>query len=249
MSARPYPDGFSVMELLVAMTITLSLAAALAQAVGPARAAFERVPAEADVQQRGRAATDLLAEAVRSAAEITLTDRDASGGYRSMSVMVPLVHGAQGILALDQATPGGTLSLDAVGCPDIKDVCGFTPGAVAGISDGIDSEVFMVAAVHVGARRLTPDRAFARIYAAGSTVAEVDAATFRLAQQADGSRSLVRETAAGAIQPAVDFLGALTFSPHSDRIDIAVTVWPASDSLRGVMPERVFRSSIRRRRS
>ncbi|HYE87444.1 MAG TPA: hypothetical protein VEA16_13875, partial [Vicinamibacterales bacterium] len=238
---------FTVVELVVALAIVLSIAAALAQAVAPSGAAFERIPAETDIQQRGRTAIELLAESVRSAVEITLVDPDAHGGFGEMTVVVPVVNGALGISGIDQASSADAITLDVVRCPNIKEVCGFTSDAVVLISDGTRSEIFIVSSVSAGARQITPDRALSQPYPAGSTVTEVEAGTFSLALQPDGSRSLIRETAAGAIQPAVDFLESLRFSPQSDRIDIALTARAPTSALRGVVPDRIFRTSIRRR--
>ena len=49
------------------MAIMLLIAGALAGVVQPARAAFDRVPAELDLQQRGRTAIDVMSQALRSA--------------------------------------------------------------------------------------------------------------------------------------------------------------------------------------
>ena len=51
---------------------------------------------------------------------------------------------------------------------------------------------------------------------------EIDQYTFSLADQADGSRSLIRRTAAGAIQPMVDFVSVAGHSraPRVSQIDI-----------------------------
>ena len=46
--------GFTIVELLIGMAITLLLAGALAGAVQPARDAFERLPAALESLQRGQ---------------------------------------------------------------------------------------------------------------------------------------------------------------------------------------------------
>ena len=93
---QPGSRGFTVIELLIALAIVMSIAGLLAQVVEPARAAFDRVPAELDLQQRGRTAIDVLTRAVRSAGtdvvatsmlgpfaeilpSVALTDPDESG--------------------------------------------------------------------------------------------------------------------------------------------------------------------------
>ena len=78
---------------------------------------------------------------------------------------------------------------------------------------------------------------------------EVDQHTFRLAEQADGSYSLVRETAAGAIQPIVDTSARLSFEVLGDEVGVCgLTVRAApTEPLRRAMTDRVFRTSIDRR--
>ena len=265
--------GFSVIELLVALTMTLVIAGALASVVPPARAAFDRVPGELDLQQRGRTAIDVLSRALRSAGHgvaatealgplpdllptVVLSEPDATGAFTALKVMAPLTDPAQGVLATAQTGPGAAMTLEAELCPNVGDVCGFVPGSRAVIVDGLGNyDVFQVSATITAARILVPSRAFSRSYPAASAVVEVDEFTFRLAPQPDDSYTLVRETAAGAIQPVVDFLTGLAFRGvghdvaagfHQFReIDVTVSVEAQTDSLRRVMTGRVFRTLIR----
>ncbi len=258
--------GFTVTELLIALAIVLLIAGALAQAVEPARAVFERVPAELDLQQRGRSAIDVIAQAVRSAGKnvaatnalgafsdivpaVSVTDPEESGdAFATLTVIVPAANGAQGVLAADQSTDAAPLTLATTPCPNVKDVCGFNPGMTAVITDGTGHhDVFIVASTVVGSRRLTADRVLSQPYPIGSAVVEIDQHTFSLAGQTDGSFSLIRETAAGAIQPVVDFVTALSFTISGDQVDVALSVQAATESLRRVLADRVFRMSIRLR--
>lgn len=257
------PTGFTVIELLVAMTLVMLIAGALAGVVQPARAAFDRVPAELDLQQRGRTAIDVISQAVRSAGTnvaathllgvlseivpvVSVTDPDESGvGFATLTVIGPIVDGAQGVLAAAQSGGAGSLTLAAAPCPNVKDVCGFNPGMTAVITDGSGRyDVFVVGSTVVGSRRLTADRGFPLPYPIGAAVVEIDQHTFSLAAQADGSFSLIRETAAGAIQPVVDFVTALTFTISNQQVDVAVSVQAATETLRRVLADRVFRTSI-----
>ena len=87
-----------------------------------------------------------------------------------------------------------------------------------------------------GARTLTPDRALSQAYPAGSVVVEIDQHTFSLAAQADGSFSLIRETAAGAFNRSSTVIGVAGRSTaHGDQVDIAVTVQAAAEPLRRVI--------------
>jgi Tfp pilus assembly protein PilW len=234
--------GFTLVELLVALGIVMAIGGALAQVVQPARAAFDRVPAELELDQRGWAAIDALSHAVRSAVRYALSTGP------SLTVMVAVVNGAQGILEVDLPSPDAPLTMATTPCPNIKEVCGFTPGTTALVADASGQyEIFTVASTAPGARALTPDRVLARAYPAGSVVTEIEQYSFSVASQSDGTLSLIRHTAAGATQPMVDFIRSLSFSASDQQIDIAVTVQAPTTSMRRVIADRLFTTSIRLR--
>ena len=258
--------GFTVIEILIALAIVMLIAGALASVVEPARAAFDRVPAELDLQQRGRTAIEVITQAVRSAGKnvpatnalgafseivpaVSVADPEESGdAFATLTVIVPVVDGAQGVLVVNQPGAGAALTLATAPCPNVKDVCGFNPGMSAVITDGAGhSDVFVVVSTVVGSRRLTADRIFSQPYPIGSAVIEIDQHTFSLASQTDGSFSLIRETAAGAIQPVVDFVTTLSFSISNHQVDVALSVQAPTAALRRVLTDRVFRTSIRLR--
>ena len=246
--------GFSLIELLIALAICSAVTAAIAGIVQPARAAFDQVPATLDLRQRGRTAIDVLSQAMRSSGPlaglvpaVVLQDPDESGSrFSSITVMAPAVNPAQGILAQDQMGPAASLTLSTLQCPDIEDVCGFTEGTIAVITDGASRfDVFEVASAHAPSRRLTPSTGFASPYPAGSLVMEVTADTFRLDAQADGSFALVKETAAGAVQPIVDFVTGLAFeSPDPHEVSVTLTIDAQATAARGRVAEQLFRTSV-----
>jgi len=236
--------GFTIIELLIAMTITLLIAGALAGVAQPARDAFDRVPAQLELNQRGRTAIEALSQALRASVSVP----SEPGTFEELDVVVPLHAGAQGLLAVDQPGPAAAITLSTEQCPNIKDVCAFTAGATALISDSAgDYDVFRIASVNAGERRITPEEALSRSYPLGSTVVEVDQFTFRLSEQADGSYSLIRETFAGAIQPIVDFVSGLSFEVTGNEVGVSIGVEPPTELLRRLMTDRVFRTSIRLR--
>jgi hypothetical protein len=221
------------------------IAGALAQAMPAARAAFERVPAEFDLHQRGRIAIDTLTQALRAADRVSVAKPDDDDAYLELTAVIPVASPAQGILSADQAAPGASMTLGIDRCPNIKDVCGFTVGTVAMISDHDGHfDVFIVTAVDAALRRLTPDRILSRAYSAGSFVLEVEEHTFGLDLQPDESYSLIRVTAAGAVQPLVDFIPALAFTVNGRQVGVRLTVQAVAESARAVVGERVFRTSV-----
>jgi prepilin-type N-terminal cleavage/methylation domain-containing protein len=239
------PRGFTVVELLVAIVIGLLIAGALATAVPSAREVFDRVPAELEMQQRGRMAIDALSQALRAADRVSVANPDDDGAYSELTAIIPVVNAAQAVLALDQPSPGGPMTFAASACPTVSTLCGFSVGTIAMVSDAIDHfDVFAVASVDATLRRITPNRALSQAYPAGSTVIQVEQNTFGLNQQTDGTYTLTRVTAAGAVQPMIDFISNLAFRVDDNRVDVAVTVHAATESMRGLIGDRAFRTSV-----
>lgn len=230
MSAR----GFTLVELLVSSAIVLLIAGALAAVTPAAREAFERIPAELDVQQRGRIALDAITQQVRSALAV-------SGDADTMTVATPVAAGGRGIVGIGQATAASALVLSSSGCPNAKDVCGFSVGARGLISDGVTHDLFSVAAVSTNGRSLTPDRPLSQAYAAGAAVTAVDQYTFRLERQSDGSSTLIRQTAAGAVQPIVDFVSDLAFEYAPTAVIVTIRAIPGTGAM---VPPCLFHASI-----
>ena len=226
-------EGFALMELLVALTICAVVTASIVAVLPPARAAFERTPADIDLQQRARTAIDVITQAVRAAGTDVVVSAelgplasvvpavipfevDESGtAFSKLKVIAPRLHPAQGMLAEHQAGPNGDLVLSPSRCPVAPVVCGLSEGATAIIADGSGRfDTFTIASAHAATNRVTPARPLQPPYPAGSIVVEVEVYTFQLNTQPDGSRTLVRITAAGAVQPIVDRVTKLHFEPY-----------------------------------
>lgn len=220
--------GFSLLELLIAAAISALVAAAIAAMVPSLQAFFERTPAAIDVQQRGRTALDAISQAVRGAVEVRLFDGDPGANeFQQLMTITPRPYAARGVVEHDLEESAGRVVLAAAGCPAIADVCGFVRGTVAMIEDGGGGfELFTVGAADAASRSIAPRKSLGAAYGAGAAVVEVDAYTFRLDPQADGSQSLVRETAAGAVQPIVDRVTAVRFARTFDArgIDVSITL-------------------------
>lgn len=219
--------GFSLIELLIALTVCALLSGAIAAAAPPARAVFDATPEVLDLQQRERTAADVLTRVLRSAAHLSamredgtrgdvapaiqLLDPDADGA-RFHAVRVLAASGVgRGVLAADQASPSSALVLEAgAGCPSSGDVCGFSKGMTAAVVDVAGHvTAFVITSVSKGAHSLTPAQALGRAYPAGAALFAVSADTYYLDAEADGSFTLVRKTAAGTVQPIVDAMAAV----------------------------------------
>ena len=235
--------GFSLVELLVALAICAVVAAGIAAVVPPARAAFEVTPAVIDLQQRGRTAIDVIVQAIRAAGRDAEAAADlgplsgivpaviplgpaADGKFTRLKVIAPRSNAGQSVLAHHQAGHSGPLALAFERCPAVT-ACGFTRDTTALIADGSGRfDVFTVASIDSTANTLLTNRSFTWPYAAGSVVVEVDVDTFQLEAQPDGSHTLVRLTAAGAHQPIVDRISALSFEPFIADISGALVPAP-----------------------
>ena len=159
--------GFTLVELLIAMTITMLIAGAIAGVAPQARAAFERTPADLDLQQRGRTAIDVLSRALRSAGNnvaatealgaltdllptVSVAEEEEPGVFSELTVIIPVRDAAQATLETDQAAPGGAMTLSFATCPNVNDVCGFTPGRRAVVADGAGHfDLFSIASISV----------------------------------------------------------------------------------------------------
>ena len=83
-------QGFSLIELLLALVVCTLLSGAVAALVAPARAAFDATPAAFDLHQRARTGLDLLTTVVRSAGA-NVGAADGLGAFGNlMPVVIPM---------------------------------------------------------------------------------------------------------------------------------------------------------------
>lgn len=272
-NVRPMPPaafragGFTLVELLVALTVCALLSGAVAAVVPSARAAFDTTPEAMDQQQRERTMTDVLTRVVRSAALIYAVSDDGTAGevvpaveflepdpdgvrFHALRVL-SLVGNGRGVLAFDQAGPAGGLQLQVeANCPASGEVCGFATDASAVVVDLAGRfNLFTVAATDIPAQSLSPSTGFAMPYPAGSAVFEVASDTYRLQSEVDGSRTLVRHTVAGAVQPMVDHVSELSIEPRRPvdrltRVDITVRLGARSTLRHRRIADRSLRLSV-----
>jgi prepilin-type N-terminal cleavage/methylation domain-containing protein len=244
--------GFALVELLVALVICALVSAAVGAMVPPSRAAFEQTPAALELQQRGRAAIDAIAQAVRSAGithlvpPMVLSAPDPSGErFTQLLAMARTLHAAEGRLDADQQGSSSDLFLAESPCPAADEVCGFRRGASVVIADGLGRfDLFTVVDTNRDLNSIATSVAFAEPYPAGSFVIEVEAYTFRLDPQPDGSMTLVRETVAGAVQPIVDRVAGLSFHISDGRLNVTLTVQPADAFQSGRVRARAFHAGV-----
>lgn len=113
------------------------------------------------------------------------------------------------------------------------------------IADGAGRfDLFTVTATNNGLNSVSSSVSFAGSYPAGSRVVEVDAHTFRLDAQPDGSKTLVRETVAGAIQPVVDHVADLSFQASGGQLEVSLTLQAAPSAEYRRVRDRAFRADV-----
>ncbi len=201
--------GFSLIELLIASTIGMAVAAAVFAIAGPAQSAFDTELAAADMQQRVRVSADTLTRDLTMAgAGAYVGGRkgplvhyfapvlpfhqgnadDAPGTFRTdtISLISVPVTAAQTTLAADLLPGALTLQLAAgPGCPPGIMLCGFAVGMTMLVYDETGNvDLFEIDTVDAAAGQLTlasrPLDSAATTYPHGSNVVEARLHTYYL---------------------------------------------------------------------
>jgi hypothetical protein len=194
--------GFSLVEVIIATGITLTVIAGVFAMVHPAYGAFDTGLEVADMQQRLRVTMDALTRDLTMAgagayaaghsgplvhyfAPVMPFRRDQFGGdppgsFRSDIVTLVSVPStaAQTTLSADLMAPELTLQVSAgPACSPGINLCGFAPGMTILVFDAAGSaDVFTIAAVDEATAQVTldswPARSGSTIYRRGATVVE-----------------------------------------------------------------------------
>ena len=231
--------GFSFIELLVALTISLLVTSAVFAMLDPASGAFQTQPERADVEQRLRAGIDAVARDLTVAGSLpsvggawpaspvvgVLPHRvgrrspDAAGSFDEsrISMWFADANAPHARLAAPLASASGTTTIAAgPGCPAGDASCGFRVGTtVVAVGPHGAWDLFTVTAVAGLTLTLQHDlRDGPAVFAPGTTM--LVAATMRIYFLKDDRSSsvpqLVRyDGAGGADVPVVDHVAALRF--------------------------------------
>jgi hypothetical protein len=216
--------GFTLVELLIACLVLLVVIGAVAAMATPARHAFERTLAGADLSGGSRAALELLATDLREAGAGSGVGPASSGLAAVAAVVVPLADLDSGniasparafrVMRVARRAPQGILAQPAFAgetivelgttsqCTDIAPACGFEPGMAAVVFDRARSAIVSVAAVAAGGVvRLSAG--LPTTFDRGATLAGVMVTTYGLREGVDGTGRLVRHTGGGAEQPVL----------------------------------------------
>jgi prepilin-type N-terminal cleavage/methylation domain-containing protein len=224
--------GFSLVELLIAMAIMTTTAGVLLSMVIAGQSIARLQPEAADLQQRARIATQVLAtDLARAGAGIdagpwagplarrfaALSPASAGG----LTVWYVTASGAQGTLAapLDADATAAVVALDAActGPP-----CGFLDDSTALLFDNSGCHDF--ARVEVAAPAALTLRAAARgcAYAAGAAIAQGEVRTYRV--DAAERQLLRRDEGTGLAVPVVDHVAAMALEWLDDGRGVRMTL-------------------------
>ena len=240
--------GFSLVELLVATGIFLSVAAILFHFIGTSARVARAQPDMADVSQRLRvAATTIARDIGRAGAGDAQARLGALAAY--FPPIVPARTGAAGAdpeltafddrisvvyvpedalavsLSLDMANPAADVPILAVGpgCPGAG-LCGFEEGSRAAIVDasalGGGHDLFTVSHTAGALGHAAPDPAFVKAYASSST--QVVPVVQRVYSFDQAQRRIMLYDGYKSTQPLVDNVVALSFAylidPHPGSV-------------------------------
>ena len=202
-------DGFTVIELLVAMSILLGVTGTIFTLVNPSQGNYRVQPEAADMQQRLRVAADRLHNHMLMAGagmysgsgggtltqffapvlpyRVGKTDADPAAGVFFRDDAISLVYvpntPSQATLAQTLGAPVTQVTVTVQpGCPDQDPVCGFDMGQTVLVFDETGaSDVFQVTGVNGVALALQAHSpTLSKTYEAGAYIARVERHTYHL---------------------------------------------------------------------
>lgn len=254
-------DGFSVIELLVAMAVTMLVTSAVFAMLDPATGAFEVQPESADVRQRLRAASDVLLRELMSAGagpstvlpaqfppvavpavfpmRVGRRSPDGPGTFDSTRVSFWSVSPAapQAKLAAPLASASGTATIaSGPGCPEGDSSCGFQVGMLVAVFGSAGAwDLFSITGVQGSTLAVQHNfRDAANAFAAGDVIAEATVRTYLFKDApAGGVPQIVRyDAAGGADVPVVDHVASVQFEYMGDPDPPRAVQTPPGEPLR-----------------
>jgi len=171
--------GFTVLELLLAVSLTLIAVATTSSFFTMGRRVMRDQSLEIETTQAARAAIDVLVRDLRlGGACLPVTGEfmslEAVNGGGEDEVVTRTGLTRPDLSCVRTATPVDTLTLAAGSTIQVESVEGFSTGMRAYIRGPVDGEFFNVTSVDTSNNRLGRDRAFGKDYPGGSGVFAID---------------------------------------------------------------------------
>jgi Tfp pilus assembly protein PilW len=236
--------GFSLLELTIALGLTLALMTAIFTMMQSAHGASAMQPETADLQQRLRVAVDVLTRDLMMAGAGAYVNGHAGPLNRGVAPVLPFRRGAIG------SDPAGTFKTDTItllhvpttsaqtalaadfvpgsltmqvapraGCAAGVNLCGFSAGMTMLAFDGAGAfQTMTVAAVVDPVSQLRTTASPSTIFRAGTPVVEVQVHTYSLkADAAAQTFQLIQyDGTANADVPVLDHVVGLAFDYYGD---------------------------------
>jgi prepilin-type N-terminal cleavage/methylation domain-containing protein len=258
--------GFSLVEMVIATAIMLVVSASIFTLMNPAHGVFGAQVEALDVQQRLRAAIDMMNQDLLMAG--AGADLEAASGplgrYRASIlpsragrlasdppgsyftdkitlVSVPMLA-AQTTVREAMAGPAAEIPVNAQsGCPAYEALCRFEAGMnVVVFDDKGWWDTFRITNVDSGALHLEHGGALRKAYDAGAVVAEITSHTYWLrADPISGSNQLMRYDGQQSDLPIVDNVVALAFEYYGDPAPPQMRPGALSKTSYGPLPPEV----------
>lgn len=231
--------GFSLIEMLLALVLTLVVTTAALALVLPVQGVFEAQPEAMDMQQRLRVAADALSRDLTMAGAGTYMD---AGAGSLTGVFAPVIPRKVGWTAADPATlaradaitityvpttfaqtttsavfpqAAGLMINTAPNCPWGKAFCGFQSGMTAVVFDKTAHfDVFTISSLQAGSAQVQPHSpTMTYTYPAGAPVSQVESHSYYFDA---ANRQLRQSDGYQSDVPVADNVVALSFDYFGD---------------------------------
>jgi len=195
--------GFSLVEVIVATALTMSLTGVVVSLAAPGTTASPVLPEAIDLQQRARVAADVLDQELSNAGaglsagphlgavvdyfapvvprRMGLQQPDAFGVARADAITiryVPDSHAQSTVSAFAAGSPAVASIVQSPGCP-AQSSCGFATGADVFVFDRLgQAETFTIQQVQAGVAALARHEAAGFAFPSGASIAEAISRTY-----------------------------------------------------------------------
>ena len=233
-------NGFSLIEVIIAMGIVLAVTAGIFALMNPAHGVFRTVPEAIDVQQRLRVSADAITRDLIMAgagggkyfAPVLPRRRgplqaDAADAFHDNRISILYIPASAQETGLRFATDSQNVVYlnPQAGCPASRPLCGFETNMLAVIFDETGAhDTFRVDAIQNDPPALVRAAVtLSKSFAAGATVAPIVAATYWLrADPATGTSELMKYDGRQTDLPIADEVTALQFEYYGDPVPPAL---------------------------
>ena len=225
--------GFTLSELIVAAALVVIVGSAVAALASPMRRAFDSSLSAGEAASRGRTALQAIISEFQNAGggviigPTTVTLEDVIPAVMVVSpstVAMTRASGPQGLLR--EHVDAGAISLridHSQPCSEQDPTCGIRAGNTVAIFDGAKGETAGISSVDNGAGTLHLTSPLKNAFDPGAAIASIEQRIFTVS-----NGQLVRITPGGAEQPLADRVRFFTASIAAGRLDLHVTLEPAT---------------------